>query len=114
MPWYADFANYLVADIFPTELTSQQKKSSKQMSSTIFGRSPICSRSKSMVSSDVVSQAKRCPTYFFNATLMLTEDTHHPPRQLQRFFSVVFFGPLFSRMSVHLFLRATNIREWAT
>src|SRR5664279_4751977 len=87
----------------PTQCLTSRGRNSSLMPSTTFGTSPTSSKLELMAYSDVASRTKKQILFLHIAVRLLMEDTLHTRRPLPRYYNLVSFGPLFSKMQDLLF-----------
>ena len=109
-PWYADYANYIVAKFIPPSFTYQQKKKFFYDLRHYFWDDPHLYKGVDGIL-DVVYLSMNRDRSYTSVTLRLTEDTMREVELHTRYCNQVSIGPLSSRMPVSLSCLVTNVRE---
>ena len=110
-PWYADYANYIVAKFIPPSFTYQQKKKFFYDLRHYFWDDPHLYKEGVGGVKDVVYLSMNRNRSYASVTPRLMEDTTLEIELHIRYCSRVFIGLLFSRMHVSLSCLVMNVKE---
>ena len=113
-PWYADYANYIVAKYLSPSFTYQQKKKFFYDLRHYFWDDPTFIKKEQMVLLDVVCLSMNRNRSYASVTLNPMEDTTLEIELHIRYYNLVFIGLLSSKMLVSLSYLVMNVKEQVT
>ena len=110
-PWYADYANYIVAKFIPPSFTYQQKKKFFYDLRHYFWDDPHLYKEGVDGVIRLVYLSMNKNRFYASVTLNLMEDTTLEIELHTRYYNLVFIGILSSKMLVSLSYLVINVKE---